>query len=217
MSKYTPEQARAVYEQSMRLLADAPPREASPPPREVQIPEEDAVERWKREANELEAERAATKCEMRRQHERDMQRRQNDAMAPLSERMDALEERVSAIEQALAGLDALANGSATFSTAVTEKLNKLDALTAKVDTALSELRGRQKSELDALHTKHTAEAQMRARELIAATREMAEVRSAIARLDSQREREFDRGLQVKTSDEVVVQLAAIRESLAERR
>jgi hypothetical protein len=223
MAFFSDEERRQIRAESMRLLSTdalaAPPREPEPAP-PAHIPEPpipDALEVWKRQADEADARRAAAKRELRHEEERSLQRWQNDVMAPVLTRLDAIEQRLDSIEQALAELNTVADATSTFSNAVTAQLSRFAASAAKLDAALAEQRASHRRELDGLHAKLTDAAVARARELVAATSEMAQVKREIDQLSAERERKLDREIVVKANDDVVVQLNAIRESLAERR
>jgi hypothetical protein len=140
MSRFTPEQIAAIRRESERLLRDEPPPRPEPaPPREPPpIVFEDAMDRWRREADEADRERAAAKAELRR--EEDDLARTRSAIA----RIAALEQRVAELEQSVATSDAttreLAGGIIEFSNVVTSGLLKIEKHADELDNKLTEMR-----------------------------------------------------------------------------
>jgi chromosome segregation ATPase len=141
MTKYTPEQIAAIYAESRRLLEDEPnePPATAAPMREVPIPEpEDAMDRWRREAAEADARRAAAKAELRRAE--DDLARSRSAVARIVE----LERRCAELEQNVANANAvmneLAQGAEAFARAVDEGLLRMEKKLGELGGKLVELR-----------------------------------------------------------------------------
>src|SRR6516165_5488256 len=71
MSQFTPSQRAAIIAESRRLLSKATPTPSPPPspprPLPVNIVCEDDVARWRREADEASAIRAANRAELKRE------------------------------------------------------------------------------------------------------------------------------------------------------
>jgi hypothetical protein len=136
MSRFTPEQIAAIRAKSEQLLRDKPP---DPPPapepvREVPIVFEDAMDRWRKEADERDREREAARDQMRRE-QRDAERaRSADWNAWVDARIAA------ALAEHDAQLTGFEQASAEFSNKVLQGFDRLDGLVAQLDTKLTELR-----------------------------------------------------------------------------
>jgi DNA repair exonuclease SbcCD ATPase subunit len=140
MSKYTPEQIAAVFDESRRILSDEPPPEPLPaPPREAMVPEaEDPVAKWRREADEFDRKREAERAAMgRREHEEREALVRARALDGAEERITALEERMDAVEQQISELSrAVGDFSSSVSDAMLRQEKQLD----KLSTLLTSLR-----------------------------------------------------------------------------
>src|SRR5262249_55487283 len=112
MSGFSPSEISRIRAESERLLRDSPARPEPEPPREPPpLVFEDDVAKWKREADEFEAKRAAAKAELRRQ----VDNAAEAGWAVIGARFDAIEQRLDALEQAVAGVSELGPAAAEFS------------------------------------------------------------------------------------------------------
>jgi hypothetical protein len=135
-------QIAALRAESRKLMhsrpSAAPPRDEQPV-REVPLPEpEDPMDRWRREADESDRERAAARAALRRE-EQDLARSQS-AVA----RIASLERRIAELEQSVATSDAvmkeLAAGAEAFARAVNEGLLRMETKLTELGTKMLELR-----------------------------------------------------------------------------
>jgi hypothetical protein len=221
MSRFSDRERASILEQSRRILTDEqPPARPEPAaPREVQVEFEDDMDRWRREADEADQVRAAAKAAMRREEQADVrhQRQAPDVLVELAARVSTLEDRVDAIAEALAGLDTLANGTMTFSNAVTEKLEGLVTLTNKVDAAVTTLRFVHERECNALRDRLAASEAMHTRETVLLTKELADARREIDARAEIREHARTRMEVAGASERLENVVALVREDIAARK
>jgi hypothetical protein len=201
-----------ILRTSRRILRDKDkPPGAPPSPEPLPLVIETEEQRWRREAEDFERQRTA---ERRRQErassDRIITKQANDLA--LEARVSALEERVDAIEQAVSGFNGLAEGAAQFSDAVSEKMHALEALTARLDLTLEQLRGAHKHECDALRAQVTAAETAHTREMGLVTKQLADAQRSL----DQREHRRDREVLAASGEATVVELQALRRDLAER-
>jgi hypothetical protein len=217
MSRFSDQERAAILRESRRLLkADNRP---VPPAAREPLPEivfEDPVAKWKREADEAEAERAAERRRQERASERIIRKQATNDLA-LEARVSALEERVDAIEQAVAGFDALANGTVEFSNATTTRVHALAALTDRLDRTLEQMRETHKRECDGLRDRLAASEATHARETAMLTRELASAQREIDRRADVREFARTRMAMVDVDEKLENVVALVREDIRERR
>jgi hypothetical protein len=210
---FTTKEARAVLEQSRRLLEDEP-CEPKPPPFEVKF--EDALEKWKREADEAAAQRAAADAE-RAAAEQARADQRNAAVkqasdAAFAERI-ALEKRVADLENQVAELSAAAMG---FSDAATTGLHRLENFAHKLDNILEKLKTTHARELDHLRSRLAANEALHGREVALLGRQLDDARKEVAAITAQHERKQDRDDIVATGNNVIALLQGVRQDLASR-
>jgi hypothetical protein len=213
MSRFSDQDRAKIFAESRRLLKDddrpVPPVAREPLP---EIVFEDPVAKWKREADEAEAERAA---ERRRERVTDrlIYKQATDLASALEERIGALEARMDAVEQALAGFDALANGTVEFSNATTTRVHALAALTDRLDRTLEQMRETHKRECDGLRDRLAASEATHARETAMLTRELASAQREIDRRADVREHVRNRMAVVDLDEKVENVVALVREDI----
>jgi hypothetical protein len=136
----TREEIAAVLAESRRLLEDKPKAPEQPAPvREVPEPSiPDALELWKKQADEADARRAEAKRELRREEGNLLEAR--SAVA----RIDTLEAHVAELQRTVAEsgemMEQLARGAETFSAAVNDVLGRMEKRLEELSTKLTELR-----------------------------------------------------------------------------
>jgi hypothetical protein len=172
MSRFTPAQRAAVIAESRRLLAeDAPARSPPPSPSPqralpVNIVFEDAVAKWKREADEADRERARAKAEIRREERADRRaffHRQQTAV-DIEQRVAALEARMDNMEAAIATLAEGMNGAATFSGNAAARFSDVETAFKALNTELDTMRAQHQSEYSALRDRVSGKETTAARE-----------------------------------------------------
>jgi hypothetical protein len=175
----------------------------SPEPPSFEIKFEGELERWKREADEFEAQRKAADAKRKREERADeaarLRAKQNNE---LEARVGALEERMSAVEQALAAFNSVADGAAQFSSATVARLEELATLANKVDAALTTMRAVHRREVDALRDRLASSEAMHARETAL----------LVAKL-SDAQREIDRRADIREHARTRMQVAGVNENL----
>jgi DNA repair exonuclease SbcCD ATPase subunit len=152
MTKFTPEQRAAIFDESRRILSgderalphDEPPAPTHEPPLVV----ETEADRWRREIAAAEQQRAAWRAELKHKEQTPPP---DWARAPnlLDERIAhhvraALQARwqhdTSALAEHNQKFDELARAAASFSDAVSDRLGELEKLINKLDATHAELR-----------------------------------------------------------------------------
>jgi len=205
MSTFTPEQRAEIFRQSREHLEhDDRPVPPAVLPEPAPIDFEDAQTKWNREAEAADAARRAYKAQARREEERAARthaRAVADA-ASIEDRLDALESRMDDVEQAIASL---AQGSVGFSDAVTERLHAIEALVARLDNTLANLRGAHSREVEGLRSQLTASDVAHTREMGLVTKQLADTQRALDRAADRREREQLRA-DIETTNGNIVEL-----------
>jgi hypothetical protein len=210
----SPEDRNRIFRESKRILeAESTPRAVpvrEPPP----IVIEDELAKWKREADEADRLREANRSRLRRQ-ERETHTR-TEWETGVDVRLAALEERVDAIESHLAGFDAVADGAASFSDAVTTRLHALDALSARLDVTLTGMRELHEREVKALRDQLTAVQAAGARENAFLSQQLGAARREIDVLNGQVEHKRDRAELATLTNEVGNVVTLLRQDIANR-
>jgi hypothetical protein len=210
---FTTKEARAVLEQSRRLLEDEP-CEPKPPPFEVKF--EDPMDRWRREADEAAAARVAADAERRAAEQAAADQRNAAAKRAsdlaLAERM-ALEKRVADLENQVTEL---ARGTMGFSDAATTGLRRLENFATKLDHILEKLKATHTRELDHLRTRLAANEALHGREVALLGRQLDDARKEVQAITAQHERKQYHADLVMTGNNVVELLQGVRKDLASR-
>jgi hypothetical protein len=205
-----------ILRTSRQLLRDrdkppgAPPS-PEPPPLVIETEEE----RWRREANEAIAQRAAERRRQERASERIIRKQASDLA--LEARVAALEERMDAIEQAISGFNDVADGAAQFSSATVERLQELAGLANKVDGTLTTMRAVHRREVDALRDRLAGSEAMHARETAMLVKELNDARREIDRRADVREHVRNRMAVAGLDEKVENIVSLVREDIRERR
>jgi len=139
MARFTDAERNAIFEQSRRILADEPKAPEQPAQvREVPEPSiPDALELWKKQADEADARRAEAKRERLRQEREDREAlARARALDGAEARITALEGRMDEVERQIAELSGAVG---EFSNAVNQGVFSLDKQLEMVSTKLNEL------------------------------------------------------------------------------
>jgi multidrug efflux pump subunit AcrA (membrane-fusion protein) len=215
MSKFSDQEKAAIFRESRRLLKDdgrpVPPVAREPLP---EIVFEDPLERYKREADAADAERAAELRRQERASERITRKQANDLA--LEARVAELEARVDALEQAVSGFNGVADGAVQFSNAAVERLNELAGLANKVDGTLTTMRAVHRREVDALRDRLAGSEAVHARETAMLVKELNDARREIDRRADIREHARNRMAVMDLDEKVENVVALVREDIRER-
>ena len=188
MSRMSPEHIARVRAESERLLRDPPARPEPAPVREPPpIVFEDDVAKWKREADEADALRAAAKAELRRQ----VDNAAEAGWAVIGARFDQIEQRLDEIERTVAGLYEAVPAAAQFSSATVGRMAEFESLATSLSATLDTLRAVQDRETKFLRDRLAASEAAGARESAFLSRQLTEARREIDALVGQLNRERD--------------------------
>jgi len=173
----------------------------APPPFEIKY--EDAVEKWKRLANEDTRKREQADARRKREERADkvarIRAKQNNELA---ERVSALEERVSALELVVSDLNDAANGAATFSSNTVARLQELATLARKLDGTLETMRAVHRREVDGLRDRLASSEASHGRETAVLMAKLADA-----------QREIDHRADIREHARTRMQIAGVNENL----
>jgi hypothetical protein len=188
---FTPKEARAVLEQSRRLLDDEPIKDKQSVPEPPPLVIETQEQRWYREANEDIARREAAAAERRAAEQAAADLRnatQRAADSALESRVASLEERVASLESQISQL---ASGSIEFSNATVTALRGVQDSAAELGRLLKKLQVTHAREVDSLRARLTSSELIHQKEVSLFGKQLDDVRREAAALNDQREREQD--------------------------
>src|SRR6516162_3937103 len=135
MSRYTDADRARIFAESRRLLSNEPPPPPEQPAREPPpLIIESEADRWRREANEAIAQRAAADAERRAEERATKDVRAADWWAAIDAH---IERRLAEHHKQFAEL---ADASAAFGDAVSARLQELETLVTKLDGTLAKMR-----------------------------------------------------------------------------
>jgi hypothetical protein len=212
MSKFSDQEKAKIFAESRRLLKDdgrTPPPVTAPEPPPIEF--EDAQTKWNRESEDFERKRAAERRRQERASEQIIRKQANDLA--LEARVSALEERMDAVEQAVSGFNGLAEAAAQFSDAVSEKMHALEALTARLDRTLSNLREAHARETNGLRDRLAASEASHGRETAMLVKELNDARREIDRRADVREHARNRMAVMDLDEKVENVVALVREDI----
>jgi hypothetical protein len=209
MKKFTEQERAEILRRSCELLDDerpvTPPAPAPEPPPLVF---EDALTKWRREADEAAAASAAVYAKLKSQSQA-----RDDV---LIQHVNALERRLIVAEQSCASLGTLANGCVEFSGAVRAQLREFDLLTKKLEATLSTARAAHQREVDSLRSQLMAHVAMHSREISLLTNQLTETKRQLDQATNYRERTRDREHVAALDGQVENVVQLLREDIAKR-
>jgi hypothetical protein len=207
-----------IRAESRRLLeADGSP--VPPPVREdVRIPEPpDPVQEWREWHDARDVERQAAKAELRRKERAMHTEYEAGVDVRLVELERRLVQRLAAVEQRLEAFDAVANGTVTFSNAVTERLEELASLAHKVDKALETMRHVHARECDALRDRLAASEASHSRETAMLVKQLSDAQRELDVRANLREHAANRMAVAGVNETLENVVSLVREDLRERK
>jgi len=191
-----------------------PPLPASPP---FEIKYEDAVEKWKRLANEDTRKREQADARRKREERADevarIRAKQNNE---LEGRIAALEARVDALEQVVSGFNDVADGAAKFSSTVVERIEELGSLATKAGATLETMRAVHRREVDALRDRLASSEASHSRETALLVAKLADAEREIDHRAVIREHARHHAAIAGVSENLENVVALVREDIASR-
>jgi hypothetical protein len=212
MKKFTEQERADIFAESCRLLEDEPPvMPPAPTPEPPPLVLEDALTKWRREADEAAAASVAARAKLKSQSQA-----RDAGYDALMQHVAALERRLVVAEQSCAAFGSLANGCLDFSNAVSAQLREFDMLTKKLEATLSRARAAHQREVDSLRTQLMAHAAMHTREIALLTNQLTETKRALDQANAHRERTRDREHVAALGGHVENVVQLLREDIAKR-
>jgi hypothetical protein len=222
VTKFTDAERDRIFEESRRILSDEPRAPPAPRPEAytpVSIEPVDAIAKWAAEADAADREREANRARMRREEraaEAAALRTRQDS-AELEQRLSSIEARLDVIEQHLEAFNAVANGTMTFSNAVTERLEELASLANKAGVALETMRMVHAREVGALRDRLAASEASHSRETAMLVKELSDARREIDVRNNLREHAANRMAVAGVNETLENVVSLVREDIAARK